>query len=91
VTIQNPICSNVRTIEGKIWVKMPGGLLAPLADRYLSIPLSPGETSGFQVIEYTFSGEEPLGQYTVGASLIDPITGQNYSTSETTFSHVEAP
>jgi hypothetical protein len=91
VTIQNPICSNVRTLEGKIWVKMPGGLLAPLADQFLSIALSPGETSEFQVIEYTFSGDEPLGQYTIGAALIDPITGQNYSRSETTFSHVEDP
>jgi hypothetical protein len=70
---------------------MPGGLLAPLADQYLSIPLSPGQTSEFQAIEYTFSGEEPLGQYTVGAALIDPITGQNYSRSETTFSYVEEP
>lgn len=91
VTIQNPTCSNVRTIEGKVWVKLPGGLLAPLADEHLSIPLSPGETSEFQVIEYTFSGEEPMGQYIVGAALIDPVTGQNYSRCETAFSHVGTP
>jgi hypothetical protein len=80
-TIQNPACSNVRTIEAKFWVEMPGGLLAPLVDQHISIPLVPGETSEFRVIEYTFSGEEPLRLYTIGAALIDPITGQNYSRS----------
>jgi parallel beta-helix repeat protein len=73
-------------VEGKCWVRFPDEELVSLLNVYhatlppeldVTIPLLPGG--------YTFTGDEPGGEYEVGGRLACPITLDYYSTDIETF------
>lgn len=82
----NPSCGLSLTVEGKVWLELPDGFAISLFDPFTTFQLNPGDNFSFDLINYTFVGIEPVGNYKFGFRLLNPVTGDNYSTVTTGFS-----
>lgn len=89
--ISNPSCGVALTVEGKVWLELPDGSLLSFFDPFTTVQLSPGDNFSVDLLNYTFVGSEPLGNYKFGFRLLNPVTGDNYSTGTTSFSFGVCP
>ncbi len=81
VGLTNPSCGSNLEVEGKVWVKLPDGSLLSLYDPHATVPLSAGDSFSVDLVDYTFIGNEPPGTYKVGFRLMNPVSGDYYSTA----------
>jgi hypothetical protein len=76
------------TIEAKVWLEAPG--LAPMAVFSLgadgSLALAPGSDIALQALEpFKVTEKLPAGTYTVKSRVLDPVTGQVFHESASSF------
>lgn len=81
VGITNPSCGPNVEVEGKVWVELPSGSLLSLYDPHATRKVSPGDNFSIDLVTHTFIGNEPPGNYKVGLRLMNPVTGDYYSTA----------
>ncbi len=85
VGLTNPSCGSNLEVEGKVWAELPDGSFLSLLDPHTTGQLSPGDTLSVDLVNYTFTGNEPPGNYKVGFRLMNPVTGDYYSTAFRSF------
>jgi len=89
--ISNPSCGSTITVEGKVWLTLPDGASMSVLDPFTTVPLGPGGDVSVEVLRHTFIGNEPPGNYQFGFRLLNPVTGDNYSSATTGFSFGVCP
>ena len=82
--ISNPSCGSSLAVEGKVWLKLPDGSLMSVFDPFTTVQLSPGDTLPIDLLNYTFVGNEPPGNYQFSFRLLNPVTGDIHSAAATT-------
>jgi len=78
VHLTNPACGSKLEIEGKIWLELPDKRQISLTDPPAIFILYPDDDISFNLLNYSFSGNEPFGLYKIGARLINPLNGNYY-------------
>ncbi|MCP4688539.1 MAG: hypothetical protein GY859_10835 [Desulfobacterales bacterium] len=78
-SLTNPVCAGVRSVEVKTWVEFPDGRCLPIENPHTTIEMSEGRSIAGELFRYTFTGMEIEGRYAFGLTLMNPITGEIYS------------
>jgi hypothetical protein len=81
--ISNPSCGSGLAVEGKVWLRLPDGSLMSVVDPFTTVRLSPGDTFSVDLLNYTFVGDEPAGNYQFSFRLLNPVTGDIHSAATT--------
>lgn len=89
--IANPSCSKSTEVEVKCWVELPDGSLLSVFDPQTTVQVMPKDSISGNLFSYTFQGSEPIGNYKFFLRLVNPLTGDLYSTSTATVSFGVCP
>lgn len=89
--LTNPSCGPNLSVEGRVWLQLPDGSLLSLFDPPAVVPLIPADSLSGDLLNYTFYGSEPTGSYTFYFRLLNPVTGDFYSTATTGFTFGVCP
>ena len=74
------------SVEAKVWVEDSDQWRQSILDPCSIFTLGPDTDTNVSVFEYTFTGREAPGNYTICARLIDPVTGEELSFDSVSFS-----
>jgi hypothetical protein len=81
--LTNPGCGANIAVDVKGWLELPDGSLLPLFNPHTTVQLTPGDSISGDLLSYTFLGSEPVGNYNFFLRLVNPLTGDLYSTTTT--------
>ncbi len=90
-SLMNPVCGGSLSVEAKGWFELPDGSIFSLFDPHVTIHVTPGYSASVDLLSYTFTGGEPLGNYRFFLRLLNPITGDVYSTATTSLAFGVCP
>jgi hypothetical protein len=85
IGIKNPECGSAVGLEAKVWVELPDGSLLSLSDPHATIQVKSGEVFSADIFHHKFLGYEPMGRYKVGFRILNPASGDFYSTGVDSF------